>query len=204
MTHAHLQDPDLYERFYSVDYEPGGMAIARPREPRLQWAVRHIPEWARVLDVGCYKGSVAIPLWQRRRDLTITGIDISAHAIEDAREFARRLEIPITYHVGRAERLPFDDHAFDAVLLFEILEHVADPTAVIAEAKRVGGSILISSPVGAIDMEHRTEKRIPGFEHLDMHVREYDPAVELAGWPGMVTERQSIDEHFSFYLALLP
>lgn len=49
---------------------------------------------------------------------------------------------------GRAERLPFPDETFDVVLAGEILEHVADTEAVVAEACRVlapGGTVVIDT-----------------------------------------------------------
>lgn len=48
-----------------------------------------------------------------------------------------------------AARLPFPDRDFDAVVLFDLLEHVPDDRAVAREVRRVvrhGGWILISTP----------------------------------------------------------
>jgi len=53
---------------------------------------------------------------------------------------------------GDARRLPFADGAFDAVALFDVLEHVSEDRAAAAEAMRVvrpGGVVLLSTPVAA-------------------------------------------------------
>jgi SAM-dependent methyltransferase len=49
---------------------------------------------------------------------------------------------------GSAERLPIDDAAFDLVLCTQVLEHVAEPAAVVRELRRVtapGGRVLAST-----------------------------------------------------------
>jgi SAM-dependent methyltransferase len=53
------------------------------------------------------------------------------------------------YRQGIAEALPFDDATFDLVTCQTLLIHVADPTVVIAEMRRVlrpGGVVLLSEP----------------------------------------------------------
>lgn len=46
-------------------------------------------------------------------------------------------------------RLPFEDHTFDNVVSFEVIEHLAEPDTMLAEAWRIlrpGGSITLSAP----------------------------------------------------------
>ncbi len=52
--------------------------------------------------------------------------------------------------VGSAEALPVEAEAFDAALLTQVLEHVPDPAAVLAEVRRVlkpGGSLFMTAPL---------------------------------------------------------
>jgi SAM-dependent methyltransferase len=51
--------------------------------------------------------------------------------------------------VGVGERLPFADCSFDLITMNQVMEHVAEQTAVLGEALRVlkdGGAIYIASP----------------------------------------------------------
>jgi len=59
-----------------------------------------IPRGARVADAGTGSGAVALALKDERPDLEVTGIDVSADALDVARENARRLGLD----VGRDRR----------------------------------------------------------------------------------------------------
>lgn len=88
----------------------------------------------RLLDVGCGDGTFA--RWAHAQGHDATGID---------------LEVPGSTHSavplipGSAERLPFDDAAFDAVTMVMVLHHV-DAAIALREASRVlqpGGRIAV-------------------------------------------------------------
>lgn len=64
---------------------------------------------------------------------------------------------PNVDYAADAERLPFADASFDTVVCCELLEHVRNPLAVIAEIVRVlrpGGYLVASSPANGFQ-EHR-------------------------------------------------
>ena len=98
-----------------------------------------------VLDVCTGTGAVAqrIVLAHRCR---VTGIDQSEAMLEVARA---RLEgggvaQRVTLVHGEAERLPFDDGAFDALAVTYLLRYVDDPAATLRELARVvrpGGTL---------------------------------------------------------------
>jgi len=88
----------------------------------------------RVLDVGCGKGFLLYELTQAVPGLEVAGLDISAYAIEHAKEEVR----PFIQH-GSAVRLPYDDSSFDCVLSLGTLHNlgVSDLWSALREIDRV-------------------------------------------------------------------
>jgi SAM-dependent methyltransferase len=88
-----------------------------------------VPSGVRVLDAGCGTGRNLIEFGTLG---TATGVEPS----DDAIEFARRREIPRVVK-GSIEELPFEDGSFDLILATDVLEHLRDDHAAIAELRRV-------------------------------------------------------------------
>jgi ubiquinone/menaquinone biosynthesis C-methylase UbiE len=88
----------------------------------------------RLLDVATGPGFVAAAA--AARGARVAGLDFSSAMIAAA---SRRHQ-DITFREGDAEALPFDEGAFDAVVMNFGLLHLARPEAAIAEAHRVLGS----------------------------------------------------------------
>lgn len=96
---------------------------------------------ARVLDVGCGRG--LFPAELRRRlgpAAEVHGVDVFDDVDADG----------WTYTAADITRgLPLPDAAFDCVLLGEVIEHVPDPDALLAEIHRVlvpGGAFIVTTP----------------------------------------------------------
>jgi SAM-dependent methyltransferase len=104
-------------------------------------ALRPTRTGGRVLDVGCGVGQVV-------GRLTADGIE--AHGVEISEpNVARALKVcpRVQWYDGR--RFPFPDAHFDAVGTLNVLEHVDEPEAFLAELVRVtapGGRVVVSSP----------------------------------------------------------
>ena len=79
---------------------------------------------AAVLDVGCGAGLLAEPL--ARLGASVTGIDASPEMIEAAQIHARGSATSVDYRATTAEDLAASGETFDAVLVMELVEHVAD------------------------------------------------------------------------------
>jgi demethylmenaquinone methyltransferase/2-methoxy-6-polyprenyl-1,4-benzoquinol methylase len=99
----------------------------------------------RVLDVASGTAGVAIQIAERT-SADVVGVDLTAAMLAQGRVniATARLSERIQLVVGRAEQLPFADHAFDAVSFTYLLRYVDDPAAVLRELARVvkpGGSM---------------------------------------------------------------
>jgi arsenite methyltransferase len=106
----------------------------------------HLDANSRVLDVGCGNGITAC-LIAEKFGAHVEGIDISAVMIAKAKEKAHRqgLTAKVTFRVGDAFDLPFDDDTFDVVLVESVLTPLpGDKKQALAEMVRVtraGGRI---------------------------------------------------------------
>jgi SAM-dependent methyltransferase len=102
-----------------------------------------------VLDAACGEGYGSALLSTKAAH--VTGVDISAQAIEHAS--ARYPSDSLTFRVSDCLTLPFEAGEFDCIVSFETLEHLEDHDGLMAEFQRVlkpGGFLLISSPDKAI------------------------------------------------------
>ena len=103
---------------------------------RLKWFDRHA-EWQGrdVLDLGCAGGFMAEAL--ARRGARVTGLDPAEKAIAAARQHAAQDGLSVRYDIGTGEEMPYPDGSFDAVVCVDVLEHVRDLDAVLANVARV-------------------------------------------------------------------
>ena len=105
--------------------------------------IRHFAplEGARILDIGCGLG-VYVRKFREFSD-RVCGIDIDTKRLREGARTTPGLML------SASETLPFRDAAFDVVVLNEVIEHVRDDAATLAEALRVirpGGHIVIYAP----------------------------------------------------------
>lgn len=86
-----------------------------------------------VLDVGCGYGSllsVAI-----NKGANVSGVDIDLDSIKRAKRYLKGKKCQLIK--VKDENLPFADNSFDAIFLFDVIEHVKDPKTTIKECYRV-------------------------------------------------------------------
>lgn len=110
--------------------------VARPMESGRKRAIDHLdltPD-DRILIVGSGPGS---DLPYLPSDASITAVDAVPAMVRRTQEKADGLGMDVDVRVGDAQALPFEDDAFDVVLLHLILSVVPNPEAVANETARV-------------------------------------------------------------------
>jgi SAM-dependent methyltransferase len=99
-----------------------------------------IPPDARVLDVGCGTGALTRALAERVGGANVAAVDPSEPFVEACRSRVPDADV----RVARAEALPFEDQAFDAVLSQLVVNFLPDAPQGMAEMRRVtrrGGTV---------------------------------------------------------------
>ena len=98
-----------------------------------------------VLDVGCGEGVLTAEWAERLDERRIVGIDLDDEKLRA--EWARRRRPNLEYRCEEATQLSFADDEFDMVAAIEVLEHLPDPEATLAEMARVAERrLLVSVP----------------------------------------------------------
>jgi SAM-dependent methyltransferase len=150
----------------------------RARSALIIWAMRtYFPESRRFLEIGCGTGYVLSGIHSAFPATELTGSEIFTAGLDFA---AKRVPSASFYQMD-ARAIPFRDE-FDVVGAFDVIEHIDDDEAVIAEvhrALRLGGGFVISVP-------QHPSLWSPQDEHAH-HVRRYIGAelrrkVEAAGF----------------------
>jgi 2-polyprenyl-6-hydroxyphenyl methylase/3-demethylubiquinone-9 3-methyltransferase len=130
-------DPDGFLYGLNTLFEPlrGPYMISTLRD-------RGVIQGSRVLDVGSGGGFLAATLSEAGYE--VIGVDPEITAVRDAAE-----HVAASFVLAVGENLPFADDSFEAAMCSEVLEHVKDPGAVVAEISRVlrpGGTFVFSVP----------------------------------------------------------
>jgi SAM-dependent methyltransferase len=124
----------------------------------------------RVLDVGCGAGYGSAALAESAR--SVTGVDVSAEALAWARAHYGRDNLEFVE--ASADALPAPDASVDLVVAFEMIEHLQDWRAFLAEVRRVmapGASFIVSTP----NLAYYTESRgITGPNPFHFHEFEFE------------------------------
>lgn len=142
--------PESIAEQYDSDYFG---IYRRRRNFRLRRAVERlkrielIKQPGRILDIGCSLGYFVEAA--KSRGWQASGVEISAAASEEARDFG------LDVRTGVLEEANYPDASFDCVTMWDVLEHVPDPTAHMLEVRRIlvpDGIVVIGTP----DLGHMT------------------------------------------------
>jgi len=107
----------------------------------------------RIVDVGCGDGALAELL--ARSGMHVTGVEPAGYLRERFRDRLEGIDPASSVVDGLADRLPFADGEVTHVVMTEVLEHVPEPAAALAELRRVlapGGLLCLSVPTSYTEL----------------------------------------------------
>jgi len=142
-----LQEYDLRE----IDAEDRRSLFHRKYMTRLDWVVgaiqRELAPGSTVLEVGCSQANTSLLLAEQ--GYRCIALDIRPEALRYA--LSKHTNGPFYPVAGSAERLPFVSEQVDGIIVGEMLEHCAQPTAVVRacmQLVRSRGIAVITTPNG--------------------------------------------------------
>ncbi|MEI7895988.1 MAG: class I SAM-dependent methyltransferase [bacterium] len=133
-----------------------------------EFAKENISKNSSVLEMGCGEGYGTSLMSEHVEK--ITGLDVDANAVDHAQNKYGSSNCTFTLYDGR--KIPFRDNTFDAVISFQVIEHVEDDANFVAEIFRIlknNGIFIVTTP-------NRTLRLKPGQKPWNkFHLREYSP-----------------------------
>ncbi len=136
---------------------------------------------ASTLEVGCGDGALLSELHARGFGGRLEGLEISPAAVAIASE---RPEIAAV-GVYDGERIPAGDGEYDLAILSHVLEHVRDPPALLAEAARACGAVVLEVPLEANLSAARASRRAHSEEVGHLQRLDRSAARELIARAGL-------------------
>jgi len=124
-------------------YHPGLIPYdSRAEEIRFNKILKLIGRNKKILDIGCYDGSLGKLLINNNNE--VYGIEINKESAKLAKKRGLRVKVQ-----DATETLGFKNDFFDIVVAGEIIEHILDTDFFINEIKRVlkpGGQLVLTTP----------------------------------------------------------
>jgi len=133
----------------------------------------------RLLEVGTGVGAVLAVLGQEFPGVRLDGVDIEPRQLAFAREHLARSGVAATLVEADALALPFEDESFEHVWMMWFLEHVADPVAVLREARR---TLVNGGAITAIEVDYSTVRAEPSTPALEALFDAMVRGMDAAGW----------------------
>lgn len=151
----------------------------RTAENSASYLIPHLRPGLRVLDVGSGPGTITLDLARLVAPGAVVGIDSSEQIVANATGLATDNDLHnVTFEVGDAYALDFEDASFDVVHAHQVLQHLVDPLAALREFRRVlkpGGIVAVR------DVDYGATVWHPGLPGLASWLRIYEDAARTSG-----------------------
>lgn len=158
---------------------------ARTAENSAQYLLPHLRSGLRLLDIGCGPGTLTADLAAAVAPGEVFALDREAEILGDATAvFADRGLQNVTVAEGDVYGLDFPDGSFDVVHAHQVLQHLSDPVAALAEMRRVtrtGGIVAVRDADYAAMTWHPADPRLDRWLEVYRSVARHNRAEPDAG-----------------------
>lgn len=116
----------------------------------------------KILDIGC--GDGVWYLWLRKKGVEVIGIDLSEHDLNKLRERAEKSNISCEIAKADAQKMPFENNAFDKIYSISTFEHIENDEEAFREASRAlktNGVFVISIPMKEVPFFTKIAVKMP-------------------------------------------
>lgn len=178
-------------REFYADFAEHFAASRSVSDPALTSILPYLPSRARILDVGCGDGRLAVLLDQEKPGSIYVGVDGTPKFIEEARAQTDPLgatevilRVVDVTHPGWSAALPFGP--YDCVVMLAVLHHIPDfglRAEVLRETGgvlRPGGHLIVST--WRFLAHERLRRKIVDWDRVGIDERELEPGDYLIDW----------------------
>jgi SAM-dependent methyltransferase len=133
------------------------------------YLAEHLEPGMSLLDVGCGPGNLTVDLARRLTPGRVIGVDNAESIIERARIDIPADVVNIEFRSGDVYEMEFGDDSFDIVHAHQVLQHLDDPVAALAEMRRAcrpGGIVAARDAVYSTMTWHQEDDRLERWRTL--------------------------------------
>jgi SAM-dependent methyltransferase len=142
-----------------------------------------------ILDLGCFTGGRGAAWYKRYKLGSIVGVDVFPESLIAAKKYFRDNDLNSDFVCSKGEGLPFLAESFDAIITYDVFEHVQNIGIVVNECCRVikqGGLLIAIFPSYYHPIEHHLSlvSRAPFIHYFfkgDELIRAYNEIIEERG-----------------------
>lgn len=139
----------------------------------------------RFLEVGSGTGWISIGIAKYNPNVEITCIDLSENMIKVAKSNSNQENVGdrVSFQVGSAVDIPFEDNSFDTVYCHNMLHHIPDPEKMVSEMSRVlknDGGLFIRDLIRVSPLIIPLHVHVLGFRYNYLMKKEYRDSIKAS------------------------
>jgi glycosyltransferase involved in cell wall biosynthesis/ubiquinone/menaquinone biosynthesis C-methylase UbiE len=165
---GNINTPEYWDNIYTREIMEGKERVNTVAN---NFVLRYVKDGNKILDIGCGTGALTRALRAQLPRSEIWGSDFSLSAID----YCRQRDKTIYYTNHPLLNDDFEEHYFDVITIFHVLEHLDNPSEMILGAQRLlkkDGALIIALPLN--DDDWREHQKVWHLNDIEEMLRGFD------------------------------